>query len=258
MWHPHDRIVNTPPENPDGRLTVAQPNRCGTRRHDCDAGPMTDALAGYETGPDGTQRAAAAAWSRIDRARAVVLVEGVSDQIAVDATAEGRGVDLERLAVVVLPIGGAQAIARTLTELHRCRDDLVVAGLCDVGEEPFFRRAITSAGLGGVDGEVGRLGLERAGFFVCVDDLEDELIRAAGPDLVERVMIDQGDRSSFATLRVQAAWRDAPFEAQARRFFGAGARRKHRYARALIDALGPARVPRPLVGVLERVTAGTD
>jgi hypothetical protein len=71
-------------------------------------------------------------------------------------------------------------------------------------------------------------------------------------------MIDQGDRSSFATLQVQAAWRDAPFEAQARRFFGAGARRKHRYARALIDALGPARVPRPLVGVLERVTAGTD
>jgi hypothetical protein len=216
---------------------------------------MTDALAGYETGPDGAQRAAAAAWSRIDGARAVVLVEGVSDQIAVDATARVRDVDLGARGVIVLPIGGAQAIARTLTELQRRRRDLVLAGLCDVGEEPFFRRAIQAAGLAGTPEEIDRAGLERAGFFVCVDDLEDELIRAAGPALVERVMIDQGDRSSFATLQAQAAWRHAPFEAQARRFFGAGARRKHRYAQALVEALGPDRLPHPLVGVFERVTA---
>lgn len=217
---------------------------------------MTDALAGYETGPDGTLRAAAAAWSSVDQARAVVLVEGVSDQIAVDAAAEVRGIDLEQRAVVVFPIGGAQAISRTLSELRRRRGDLVVAGLCDVGEEPFFRRAVATAGLGGTP-EIDRSGLEQAGFFVCVDDLEDELIRAAGPDLVERVMTDHGDRSSFATLQVQAAWRDASFEAQARRFLGAGSRRKHRYARALVHALGPDRVPRPLLGVLDRVATGT-
>jgi hypothetical protein len=218
---------------------------------------MTDALAGYETGPDGTRRATAVAWSCVDRARAVVLVEGVSDQIAVDSAAEVRGVDLQGCGVVVLPIGGAQAIARTLTELHRRRGDLVVAGLCDVGEEPFFRRAVATL-VGEPGHAVGRDDLEHAGFFVCVDDLEDELIRAAGPDLVERVMIEQGDRSSFATLQVQAAWRDASFEAQARRFFGAGSRRKHRYARALVHALGPDRVPRPLVGVLDRASAETS
>jgi hypothetical protein len=216
---------------------------------------MTDALAGYETGPDGTLRATAAAWPLVDEARAVVLVEGVSDQIAVDAVADVRGVDLEQSGVVVLPIGGAQAISRTLSELRRRRRDLVVAGLCDAGEEPFFRRAVANSG--GTP-EIDRSGLEQAGFFVCVDDLEDELIRAAGPELVERVMIDHGDRSSFATLQVQAAWRDASFEAQARRFLGAGSRRKHRYARALVHALGPDRVPRPLVAVLDRVVPGTS
>jgi hypothetical protein len=219
---------------------------------------MADALAGYETGPDGALRAAATAWSRVGDASAVVLVEGVSDQIAVDAAAEVRDVDLERRGVVVLPIGGAQAIARTLTELHRHRDDLVITGLCDVGEEPFFRRAVVAAGLGGTPGDIDRAGLERAGFFVCVDDLEDELIRAAGADLVERVMVEQGDRSSFATLQAQAAWRDAPFEAQARRFFGAGSRRKHRYARALVHALGRDRTPRPLAAVLDHVTTATS
>ena len=79
---------------------------------------MTDALSGYETGPDGTVRAAAAAWSRVERRSRVVIVEGVSDQIAVDAAAEVRGLDLSGNGVVVLPIGGAQAIARALADLN--------------------------------------------------------------------------------------------------------------------------------------------
>ena len=42
---------------------------------------------------------------------AVVLVEGLSDQAAVEALAERRGRDLDAEGVAVVPIGGAQAIS---------------------------------------------------------------------------------------------------------------------------------------------------
>jgi hypothetical protein len=52
-----------------------------------------------------------------------------------------------------------------------------LAGLCDEDEERDFRRSLEQAGLGaGLD----RAGLARLGFFVCVADLEDELIRSLG------------------------------------------------------------------------------
>ena len=38
-----------------------------------------------------------------------------------------------------------------------------------------------------------RANLERLGFFVCVQDLEDELVRAAGPEMIDQVMISHGD-----------------------------------------------------------------
>jgi hypothetical protein len=207
---------------------------------------------GYESGPDATVRATETGWRRVGAARAVVVVEGVSDQIALDAAAEVLGVDLAAQGVVVLPIGGAQAITRTLAELAARRDDVVVAGMCDAGEEHVFQRAVGAATGSEIDD---RAGLERAGYFVCVADLEDELIRAAGADLVERVMAQEGDDASFTIMRSQLAWRGAPIESQARRFIGAGARRKQSYARALVHAVGPSAVPHPLVGVIAHVTS---
>ena len=44
--------------------------------------------------------------------RAVILVEGVSDQRAVEGVAELRGRDLAAEGVAVVPIGGAQASGR--------------------------------------------------------------------------------------------------------------------------------------------------
>ena len=54
----------------------------------------------------------------IDEARAVVLVEGVSDQRAVEALAERRGRNLDAEGISVVPIGGAQAIGKFL-KLYR-------------------------------------------------------------------------------------------------------------------------------------------
>jgi len=94
--------------------------------------------------------------------------------------------------------------------------------------------------------------LERAGFFVCDRDLEDELIRAVGPDALETILAEEGDLASFRTLQKQAPWRDACFVDQLRRFLGAGARRKLRYANLFVLALELDRQPRPLREVLSR------
>ena len=211
---------------------------------------MSGDTHGYESGPDASIRAAASAWARVPDARAVVLVEGVSDQAAVEATARAHGRDLDGEAVVVLPMGGAQALRSCLVSLLDSTHPPTVAGLCDAPEEPVFRRAVAAAGLAR---PTDRAQLAASGFFVCVDDLEDELVRAAGQTLVEAVVDVEGDRRAFDTMRAQPAWRGAPFAAQVRRFIGAGARRKLRYAVALADAVAPERTPAPLVAVLTRV-----
>jgi hypothetical protein len=95
--------------------------------------------------------------------------------------------------------------------------------------------------------------MERLGFFVCVDDLESELIRAVGPARVEALFDSQGDLGSFRTLQKQPAWRTQRVEDQMRRFLGSGARRKLRYARLLVGSVDLDRVPHPLDAVLTRV-----
>ena len=182
--------------------------------------------------------------------RGVILVEGVSDQRAVEALAARRGRDLELERVGVVPIGGAQAIDRTLRRFDPGGSGVRLAGLVDAGEVAHYRRALERAGLGaGLD----RAGMERLGFYVCDADLEDELIRALGPAEVERVVAAQGELGSFRTLQKLAPWRDRPPEEQLRRFMGSGGSRKIRYARLLVEALDPARVPRPLDRVLTHV-----
>ena len=68
-------------------------------------------------------------------ARAVVLVEGISDQIAVETLAERRGRNLEAEGISIVPIGGAQAIGNFLDRFGPKGYDLELAGLCDAGEE---------------------------------------------------------------------------------------------------------------------------
>jgi len=182
-------------------------------------------------------------------ARAVVLVEGISDRIALETLAARRGRDLGE-GVAVLPIGGAQAVGRYL-DLYGPRGlGLTLAGLCDVGEEREFRRGLERAGLGtGLTSD----GMEALGFYVCEADLEDELIRALGTDLVERVVEANGDLRPFRTLQKQPEWRGRPANEQLRRFMGSGGRRKIRYASLLVEALDLTRVPRPLDLVLQRI-----
>lgn len=225
--------------------------RTRSRGHTTGAGHRGEELdvSAHASGPDAPLRAMAAALERARHARAVVLVEGISDQIAVETLASLQGRDLTREGVVVVPIGGAHAVARFVARFGPMGRGMRVSGLCDAAEERHVSRALAQAGTAQ---PATRSELEREGFFVCDRDLEDELIRAVGPDALETVLAEQGDLGSFRTLQKQAAWRDAPFADQVRRFLGAGAGRKLRYARLLVRALDLDRQPRPLQGVLSR------
>lgn len=206
------------------------------------------ALAGYATGPGATTVATARALTKVGDAATVVLVEGVSDQIALETAAAGRGRNLEAERVVILPIGGAHAIGRILAGLGtRVR----LAGLCDLAEEGIFRRALTTARLGSPGT---RAEMEQLGFYVCVNDLEEELIRAVGAEGIDALLASQGDFRSFRSFQRQPAWRGRDPDAQIYRFLRSSSLRNLRYARLLVEAaLDRERLPRPLDALLATI-----
>ncbi len=214
-----------------------------TRRREL-AGRLLD---GYVHGAAAATEATARALVKSAAADAVVLVEGISDQAAVETLAVRRGRNLGAEGVVVVPVGGAHAVTRYLMQFGPAGAGLRLAGLCDLGEEGVVRRGLARAGIG-----VPRTrdDMERLGFYVCVDDLEDELIRAIGTGLVEALIDSQGDVGSFRSLQRQPQWRGQPAAAQLRRFLGSGARRKLRYARLLAGAVDLDRLPHPLDALL--------
>ena len=175
--------------------------------------------------------------------RMIAFVEGVSDRVAVETLAGRRGHDLDADGVCVLPIGGATSIGRFIDLIGPTGLDVELAGMCDAGEERHFWKALERAGLAE---NPTRTELEAIGFFVCVADLEEELIRALGSDTVKRVIEQQGDLRSFLSLQRQPAQRDSTVERQLWRFMGSIGGRKERYARALVMELTDAQTPRPL------------
>jgi hypothetical protein len=152
---------------------------------------------GYGSGPAASIRATARALAKVDNAEAVVLVEGISDQIALETAALGRGRDLDAEQVVIVPIGGAHAVSRFLTRLGPLGARVRLAGLCDLREEEIFRRGLVTARVGSPRT---RADMERLGFYVCVNDLEDELIRAVGIAGVEALFDSQGDLRSYRPM----------------------------------------------------------
>jgi hypothetical protein len=168
----------------------------------------------------------------------VILVEGVSDQIAIEALARTEGRDLGALRIAVVPVGGAHAIGRFVEHFAGAGVRRIVV-LCDAGEEAVVRRAVA-----GADPAVPIL--------VCRADLEDELIRAVTAEGVQGLLGANGDLGSFRTLQKQPPWREQPVHTQLRRFLASGATRKLRYAEQLsVAAAGLGRVPTPLSAALD-------
>jgi hypothetical protein len=170
--------------------------------------------------------------------------------VALETLARRRRRDLAAEGVTVVAMGGATNIGRFLETYGPAGQDLRVLGLCDAQEARFFGRALERSGLA-IPGAA--TDLAAYGFFVCVEDLEDELVRALGVAAVEAVVSTEGELAALRTLQRQPAQRERPAEAQLRRFLGSHSGRKARYARALVQALEPSAVPVPLDRLLERI-----
>jgi hypothetical protein len=181
---------------------------------------------------------------------AVVLVEGESDVAAVQTLAAERGRDLREEGVVVVAMGGATNIGHFLTQYGPGGRDLTLTGLCDQPEEGVFASALERAGVGVARS---RAALEQLGFYVCVEDLEDELIRALGFNRVQRVIEEAGEMRSFRAFQNQPAQRERDLGRQLRRFMGTKSGRKVRYGGLLAGALPADRVPHPLNALLSRL-----
>lgn len=182
--------------------------------------------------------------------RAVVLVEGNSDRVALHTLAACLGRDLAAEGVEVVAMGGITN-TRTFASRYGPRGfDVPLAGLYDAAEEAKLRHGLAAAGLDAAPPHDGLAGL---GFYKCSADLEDELIRALGVADVEAVIEAAGESHSLRLLERMPAQRGWTRDAVLRRFIGSKSGRKARYAALLVEALGPDRAPEPLVNVLARV-----
>jgi hypothetical protein len=182
--------------------------------------------------------------------RAVVLVEGNSDRVALQTLARRRGRDLAAEGIEVVAMGGITNTRAFASRFGPCGLDVPLVGLYDAGEEAKLRQGLAAAGLGAA-GEPD--GLSRLGFYKCSADLEDELIRALGVERVEAVIESAGETRSLRLLAGMPAQRGWTRAAVLRRFLGVRSGRKARYAALLVEAFEPGHAPEPLSAVLERV-----
>ena len=141
-------------------------------------GKTLEWLAAVTEAAGGSRAALLAAAARAREAPGsctVVLVEGMSDQAAVQTLAARRGRDLPGEGIFVVPMGGATNIGHFLGLFGP-------TGSGSAWRACATRRRSTTSGAAW--SAPARLRPGRLGFFVCVADLEDELIRALGVSAV--------------------------------------------------------------------------
>ena len=175
----------------------------------------------------------------------VVLVEGASDAVALETLAALEGIDLSGTAI--LPAGGAHAIGPVLVRFGPRGSGTFAGGLFDAAEAEFVLTGLRRAGFDCVPPGTA---LARAGIHLCDRDLEDELLRALGPEATLALVEAEGEGPALAALQARSAWRDRTLTDQLRRFLGERAGRKIRYAGLLTRAIPRGRHPAPLRAVL--------
>lgn len=153
----------------------------------------------------------------------VVLVEGVSDAVAVETLARR----MRMRPPPIVAVGGSKGARRAAAELP----EVHLLGLVDRAERADFAGVVDE-------------------LFVCDPDLEAEFVRALGPDGVLALIVEQGEGHSFSLLQRQPAQRGRTLEQQLRQFFAGRSGNKIRYARLLADAVPLERVPPPLAALL--------
>lgn len=152
------------------------------------------------------------------QAGAVVLVEGWSDLAAVEVLVTAREVDLASTAIISM--GGVTNVGHLMAALAEGCPTADIAVLCDAAELDVVRQAAPAVPT-----------------LACHRDLEGELIRAAGTDMVVEVLHAMGDGRGLTTFRRQPSQLGVPLSQGLHRFLGIRSGRKIVAARELTARL---------------------
>lgn len=162
----------------------------------------------------------------------IVLVEGESDAVVVRDLTRRYGLE-----ATVVAMGGITNVRQHAARWREDRPEAALVGMCDERERRFMERVEPAL----------------TGIFVCERDLEDELIRAIGPETVIGLLDGLGDLGRFRTFQDQPEWRGQPLHEQLHRFAGTRSGRKAAFAGRLAAELGGDSMPAPLAQLLERL-----
>ena len=182
----------------------------------------------------------------------LVLVEGESDAAAVRALLDRLGLDAISQHLQVSPAAGVTNFSKVLAAFARAHPGARLCGIYDSADEWHVRHALTAAAVPLPAEE----SPESAGFFACVADLEDELIRALGPEVVEQVLEGHAELPSFRRFQAMPEHRQSHIHRQLHRFLGTPATRKIRCAKLLVERLDLAKLPFPFAGLASRLIEG--
>jgi hypothetical protein len=181
-------------------------------------------------------------------ARKVVLVEGISDVLAIRAMATRAGRNLDAEGVTLLSLEGGGGFEAYVKLLGPFGLGLELLGLCDADQEALWSRWLEAAGFGQ---NLDRSAMEALGFFVCDRDLEDEFIQTLGVGTVVQLIDNEGETPAFQAFINEPKHQNKSPEDQIRSFFRKQGR-KARYAPLLVDATAAGGEPHPLQEVLAR------
>jgi len=178
--------------------------------------------------------------------RKVVLVEGYSDRVAILRLAMRLGRDLDAEGVTVISLDGGAGITSHLQLFGKKGLALEILGLCDEDKEAHWQRELQKAQVPAAD----RATMKASGFFVCVKDLEQELIRALGLAEVQAVIAQEGQAVAFTSFSSQPAHIGKPVDEQLRAFLH---RDNTTWVIPLVNALDLKAIPGPLHDLINHI-----
>jgi putative ATP-dependent endonuclease of the OLD family len=174
---------------------VVRLHRDGATTHVRQTGPVTNQEAEDLARFSGTETASAFF------ARTAILVEGLSDQLAIETLASRLNVDLDAKAASIVACEGAGSVGSFLSLLGPTGLGLRLLGLCDADWAERWREELSARGLTVAD----RAEMERIGFGVSDPDLEAELVAALGTAPVEAVIATSGRSGELTRFENQPA-----------------------------------------------------
>lgn len=129
-------------------------------------------------------------------ARRILLVEGVADRIIVEAAARVRGLNVDRLGISILDIGGAEKFKHVNKLLGADGFGLDLMGLVDKAE--------SGSWVNGLKVKPRKVNIERV--FVCATDLEAEYVNAMTGPVAAAALVAEGfkERSILQSVGANA------------------------------------------------------